>query len=51
MRIAYSCAGEGLGHAARTTTLGPLIEERHTVVYFVPDAIKRFFVERIGPRE
>ena len=51
MRIAYSCAGEGLGHAARTTALGPLIEERHTVIYFVPEAVKSFFIERIGRRQ
>ncbi|MDA8425178.1 MAG: glycosyltransferase [Treponema sp.] len=51
MRIAYSCAGEGMGHASRTTVLGPIIEERHTVVYFLPEVIRSFFVAKIGRRQ
>jgi UDP:flavonoid glycosyltransferase YjiC (YdhE family) len=51
MRIAYSCAGEGMGHATRTTVLGPIIEERHTVIYFLPEGITSFFVAKIGQRQ
>ena len=48
MRIAYSFAGEGMGHAARTSVIGPLLQQRHDVVYFMPDAIREFVVSRMG---
>ena len=51
MRIAYSCAGEGLGHAARTTALGPLLEKRHELVYYLPHSLRDFFRARLGERQ
>ena len=48
MRIAYSFAGEGFGHAARTTVIGPLLEQKHDVVYFMPDEVRDFIVARMG---
>ena len=48
MRIAYSFAGEGLGHAARTSVIGPLLEHDHNVVYFVPDVARDFVISRLG---
>lgn len=50
MRIAYSFAGEGLGHAMRTTVIGPLVEQKHDVVYFTPDLVKDFVARRLGDR-
>ncbi|MCX7788907.1 MAG: hypothetical protein N2442_14555 [Spirochaetes bacterium] len=42
MRIAYSCAGEGLGHAARLIALAPFLEERYEMIYFIPSHLRRF---------
>jgi UDP:flavonoid glycosyltransferase YjiC (YdhE family) len=50
MRIAYSFAGEGLGHAARTSVIGPLLEHDHDVVYFVPEIARAFFASKVGRR-
>ena len=50
MRIAYSFAGEGFGHAARTAVIGPLLEQKHDVVYFLPDEVRDFIVARMGTR-
>jgi hypothetical protein len=47
MRIAYSFAGEGLGHATRTAVIGPLLEKKHYVVYFTPDTVRDFVISRI----
>jgi UDP:flavonoid glycosyltransferase YjiC (YdhE family) len=48
MRIAYSCAGEGFGHATRTAVIGPLLQESHDIVYFIPETVKGFTSSRIG---
>jgi hypothetical protein len=48
MRIAYSCAGEGLGHATRTAVLGPQLRKSHDIVYFIPEIVKGFASSRIG---
>jgi len=50
MRIAYSFAGEGMGHAARTSVIGPLLEKNHDVVYFVPEVVKDFVASKMGKR-
>lgn len=47
IRIAYSCAGEGFGHAARLVALAPLLEERYEMHYFVPEGLKRFLEEKL----
>lgn len=36
LKIAYSCNGEGLGHAARLATLVPPLAEIHTISVFAP---------------
>jgi len=50
MKIAYSCAGEGLGHAARMVCLGPKLEEQFEVVYYVPASIRRYVEARLPGR-
>ena len=50
MRIAYSFAGEGLGHATRTMVIGPVLEKRHDVTYFIPDITRDFIISRMGER-
>ena len=50
MRIAYSCAGEGLGHATRTAVIGPLLEKSHDIVYFIPETVKAFALSRMGAK-
>jgi len=47
IRIAYSCAGEGFGHAARLVALAPLLEERYEMHYFVPEGLKRFIADKL----
>lgn len=47
MRIAYSCAGEGFGHAARMAALYPDLAERHEVSLFIPPAISSFIRTRL----
>jgi UDP:flavonoid glycosyltransferase YjiC (YdhE family) len=51
MRIAYSCAGEGFGHAARTSVLGPMLERGHKVFYFAPETVRGFLEAKIGRRD
>jgi UDP:flavonoid glycosyltransferase YjiC (YdhE family) len=34
----------------RTTVIGPHLERKHQIVYFVPEAVKAFVVSRMGPR-
>jgi UDP:flavonoid glycosyltransferase YjiC (YdhE family) len=48
MRIAYSCAGEGFGHAARMVVLSKILEGRHHVRYFVPKNIQPFLREKLS---
>ena len=50
MRIAYSCAGEGSGHATRTAVIGPLLEKSHDIVYFIPETVKAFALSRMGAK-
>lgn len=47
MRIAYSCAGEGFGHAARMTALYPDMAARHDMTLFVPASIDEFVRSRL----
>lgn len=47
MRIAYSCAGEGFGHAARMVVLAKELARRHQVSFFVPDAVKPFLESKL----
>ena len=47
MRIAYSCAGEGFGHAARMVALYPELSARHDLDLFVPETVERFVRSRI----
>ena len=47
MHIAYSCTGEGFGHAARMVVIARLLEKSHRVSYFVPKSVKRFLEEKI----
>ncbi len=51
MKIAYSCAGEGLGHAARMVCLGPFLEQQFEVVYFVPASVRTYVEARLPGRE
>lgn len=47
MRIAYSCAGEGFGHAARMVALTPDLSEIHRLYLFVPPTVKSFVKTRL----
>jgi len=47
MRIAYSCAGEGFGHAARMIALVPDLTDNHRVYLFVPPTVKTFVKTRL----
>jgi len=48
MKIAYSCAGEGFGHAARMVVLSDHLEKNHRVSYFVPCNIQGFLKQKIS---
>ncbi|HRU29979.1 MAG TPA: glycosyltransferase family protein [Treponema sp.] len=48
MRIAYSCAGEGFGHAARMVALTPDLAEKHQMFLFVPSSVHTFVKTRLG---
>lgn len=50
MKIAYSCAGEGLGHAARMVCLGPLLEQTFEVIYYVPSSVRAYVEGRLPGR-
>ncbi len=47
MKVAYSCAGEGFGHAARMAALSSDLEKKYIVHYFVPSAMIDFLKKRI----
>lgn len=47
MRIAFSCAGEGFGHAARIVALGPLLESNHQFYYFIPKTVRYYIRSRL----
>lgn len=47
MKIAYSCAGEGFGHAARMVVLAKELARRHQVSFFVPDEVKPFLESKL----
>lgn len=48
MNIAYSCAGEGFGHASRLVALYPELARRHTLHLFIPDPVTDFIREKLG---
>jgi hypothetical protein len=47
MVIAYSCAGEGFGHAARMAALAPVLSQAHSVRCFVPRGIRSWLRSRL----
>lgn len=47
MRIAYSCAGEGFGHAARMAALYADLSGRHRIDLFVPKSVEKFIASRL----
>lgn len=47
MHIAYSCTGEGFGHAARMVVISKILEPRHRVSYFVPKSVRPFLEEKL----
>jgi UDP:flavonoid glycosyltransferase YjiC (YdhE family) len=47
MVIAYSCAGEGFGHAARMAALVPVLSRRHTVHCFAPGEVAAYLRPRL----
>lgn len=47
MNIAYSCAGEGFGHAARMAALYSYLESKYSVHYFVPSTLTDFLKARM----
>ncbi len=47
MNIAYSCAGEGFGHAARMAALYSYLESKYTVHYFIPSTLNEFLKARM----
>ncbi|MDR1748761.1 MAG: hypothetical protein LBR47_06860 [Spirochaetaceae bacterium] len=47
MKIAYSCAGEGFGHASRMAALSPYLEKKYRVYYFIPFTMIDFLKKRI----
>jgi hypothetical protein len=51
MKIAYSCAGEGMGHAARMVCLGPWLEQRFEVIYYVPASVRSYVEARLPGRQ
>ncbi len=48
MKIAYSCAGEGFGHAARMAALYPILSASHDVSIFAPIGLEAFLHEKLG---
>ena len=47
MRVACSCAGEGLGHAARLVVMGPRLAAHHEVRYYVPQTVRPFLERKL----
>jgi hypothetical protein len=47
MRIAYSCAGEGFGHAGRMVALYDDLCTDHEVLLYVPDPVSAFVASRL----
>jgi uncharacterized protein (TIGR00661 family) len=47
MRIAYSCAGEGFGHAGRMVALYEDLNKYHEIVLYVPGPIVSFVASRL----
>ncbi len=50
MRIAYSCAGEGFGHAGRMVALYEDIRKNHEVLLYVPEPVEPFVSSRLAAR-
>jgi hypothetical protein len=51
MKIAYSVAGEGLGHAARMVCLVPRLAQEHEVELFCPVTVQDYVRERLPGRK
>jgi hypothetical protein len=47
MVIAYSCAGEGFGHAARMAAMAPALGREHSIHCFAPPGIRSYIRERV----
>lgn len=47
MRIAYSCAGEGFGHAGRMVALYDDLQQDHEVLLYVPEPVSTFVSSRL----
>lgn len=50
MRIAYSCAGEGFGHAGRMVALYDDIRKNHEVLLYVPEPVRAFVTSKLASR-
>lgn len=50
-KIAFGCAGEGRGHAARTIALGELLAERYEIIVFAPSTVCGFIEESLPAAE
>jgi hypothetical protein len=48
MRIAYSCAGEGFGHAARMVALYGELSQNHEVFLYVPGTVRDFVNKKVS---
>ncbi|WP_304226058.1 glycosyltransferase family protein [Gracilinema caldarium] len=51
MRIAYSCAGEGFGHAGRMVALYDDMSFSHEVILYVPEPVKAFVAKKLAARQ
>lgn len=47
MRIAYSCAGEGFGHAGRMVALYEDLAQHHEVLFYIPGTVSDFVSSRL----
>ncbi|AEJ20343.1 glycosyltransferase family protein [Gracilinema caldarium] len=47
MRIAYSCAGEGFGHAGRMVALYDDLKQYHEVLLYIPETVSAFVASRL----
>ena len=48
IRIAFGCAGEGRGHAARTVALSEMLKDRFSITVFAPSSVTDFISESIS---
>ncbi len=47
MVIAYSCAGEGFGHAGRVAALAPALAAEHELHCFAPSTVRSYLRDRL----